>query len=277
MLRIDDLDGPRVKAAAAEAAIEDLQWLGLDWDEGPTYQTTSLAPYTDALAELHAAGWIYPCSCTRSQIEAASAPQDGVHELRYPGTCRDSADRRTLKSPPVLEPADFCWRVKTTAGASEFFDEFAGPQSCDIHRQVGDFQVTTKNGLPSYQLAAVVDDSEMGITDIVRGDDLIDSTFRQDYLRGLLDLPCDLRHWHLPIVVGEDGRRLAKRHGDSRICHFRESGVSAERILGLLHSWCGGSKAPITARALLEELDVEQIPKDRVVMTAEDHRWLLDD
>ena len=261
-----------MKAAAVEAAIEDLRWLGLDWDEGPLYQSHSLEPYLRALGQLHAANAIYPCSCTRSQIEVASAPQEGSHELRYPGTCRS---RATAPEPPTLEPSNHCWRVITRPGRAEFVDQFAGRQAQDVHAQVGDFQVTTKSGLPSYQLAAVVDDAEMRITDVVRGDDLIDSTFRQNLLRELLGISDNLQHWHLPIVVGEDGRRLAKRHGDSRIAHYRELGVSAERILGLLLSWCGGPKEPTTAGQILQSLDVDQIPREQVVMTPQDNQWLI--
>lgn len=272
ILRIDDLDGPRIKAEAAAEATDDLRWLSMNWDVGPVYQTHDTAPYLAALRQLQTQGEIYPCDCTRSEIAAASAPQEGAHELHYPGTCADRSRDVEL----ALKPSEYCWRVRCPDRERQFQDEFAGAVRANIQQQVGDFVVLTKQGLPSYQLATVIDDARHGVTDIVRGDDLIDSTFRQQHLQSLLGLDVSrLRYWHLPIVVGVDGRRLAKRHGDTRVRHYRDLGVSPQRILGLLRRWCGGADAPCSIDWFRTAFDINRMPRDRIVMTPSDDRWLL--
>jgi glutamyl-tRNA synthetase len=296
MLRIEDLDGPRVKPEAAAEAIDVLRWLGLDWDEGPTYQRHDLAPYRAALESLAAAGVIYPCRCTRREIEAAalSAPHAGDHELRYPGTCRPAPGLRAPGSVPFLPPVETlspekgsdplsatddspsAWRVKVPDGVTTFADAFAGMHEHDIQATTGDFLVATKEGLPSYQLAVVIDDARQHITHIVRGDDLLASTHRQRLLQQLLDLPPIAEYIHLPLVVGADGRRLAKRHGDTRISHYRTLGVSPERILGLLAEWCGlGPRRETTAAEIAQNFALASLSPRQTVFTPEDDAWLL--
>ncbi|NOY29816.1 MAG: tRNA glutamyl-Q(34) synthetase GluQRS, partial [Planctomycetes bacterium] len=160
VLRIEDLDGPRFKEGAAELAIELLRWLGLDWDEGPFYQRYDLAPYEKATARLANAGHVYPCHCTRKEIQQAtlSAPHGDGHELRYPGTCRETPAETNL-----LGAEGVAWRVRVPTGSTSFVDTFCGEQTYDIGETVGDFLVGTKLGLPSYQLAVVVDDARQGI------------------------------------------------------------------------------------------------------------------
>ena len=275
VLRIEDLDGPRVKTHAAEQAMEILAWLGIDWDLGPIYQLNDLGPYEAALDCLADGGRIYPCRCTRKEIEAASlsAPQGNEHELRYPGTCRPAeAVAATVENSPEN---DVAWRLRVPRKAIGFEDRFAGAQQFDVHQTVGDFLVRTKAGLPSYQLAVVVDDSRQGIDQVVRGDDLLPSTSRQLLLYEQLELGTQPSYTHLPIVVGEDGRRLAKRHGDSRITHYREQGASAKRIVGLLAEWCGcGDRCELTAAEFLERFELPKLPKQPIVFTAEDDAWL---
>lgn len=275
VLRLEDLDGPRIKAGAADEAIELLQWLGLDWDEGPHYQLADLTPYRAALAQLAAAGEIYPCRCTRKQIEAASlsAPHGDEHELRYPGTCRPP--QPTLFTPHDLADETIAWRLRVPAGETRWNDQFAGPQLFDIDRNVGDFLVATKGGLPSYQLAVVVDDARQGIDQIVRGDDLLASTPRQMLLYELLRLSPQPQYTHLPLVVGSDGRRLAKRHGDSRIAHYRQRGVPANRIIGLMSAWCGGEHRAMSADDFCAEFQLTRLPREQIVFSAIDDAWLL--
>jgi glutamyl-tRNA synthetase len=279
VLRIEDLDGPRIKAGADQEAIEILEWLGLDWDEGPYFQRRDLAPYEAALERLAAQGDIYPCRCTRKEIEAASlsAPHDGEHELRYPGTCR----------PPDVRPLDYrqesgegvAWRFRVpTGGATSFADGFAGEHVHDVSETSGDFLVATKEGLPSYQLAVVVDDARQGIDRVVRGDDLLGSTHRQLLLQRHLGLLSAPEYFHLPLVVGPDGRRLAKRHGDTRITGYRAAGVAPERILGLLAKWCGlDPSGTWTAEALALAIRLDRIPKGPIVFTQADDAWLRGD
>lgn len=277
IFRIEDLDGPRVKPGADTAAIDDLRWLGLDWDEGPIYQRCDLSPYEHALQLLRSKQLAYPCACTRKDIESAqSAPNLGDHDMRYPGTCR-SAHR--LASAATNEP--LAWRVQIPDGEVEFVDQIAGAQRFNVQQQVGDFVIATKAGLPAYQLAVVVDDARQGVTDIVRGDDLLASTARQIWLYRMLELVSAShplpRYWHLPLVLGADGRRLAKRHGDTRVAHYRALGVAPERLIGLIAKWSGAcdERAAMSARQFAARFKVDSLPREPVTFTPEDHAWLL--
>ena len=275
VLRIDDLDGPRIKSYATEEAIDIIAWLGLDWDQGPFTQRHDPSPYQDALRQLADQGDIYPCRCTRRQIEEASlsAPHGNLQELRYPGTCR----------PDRIEPVgdlqwgnrEVAWRLRVPDESIEFNDSLAGPQMHNVQRVVGDFLVATKQGTPSYQLACVVDDARQRIDQIVRGDDLLCSTSRQLLLYRQLRLAPLPTYTHLPLVIGQDGRRLAKRHGDSRVTAYRQQGVRPERILGLLADWCGlGPRGEISADEFLARFELVGLPKGPIVFMQEDDAWL---
>jgi glutamyl-tRNA synthetase len=290
VLRVEDLDGPRVKSGADRQAVEDLRWLGLDWDEGPIYQSGRRGGYWRAVEALLAAGAAYPCVCSRKEVEAAaSAPHAEDGAAIYPGTCRgrfrsiDEARRDGGREPALrfAVPAG-------EAGVVDFVDEFAGPRRFDVPRELGDFVIAkarepgrpdedARFGTPAYQLAVVVDDAAGGVTDVVRGDDLIDSTPRQILLYRALGwgerVP---RYHHLPLVVGEDGRRLAKRHGDTRLSYYRGRGVSPGRVLELLAKWCGlaSHAPPRTAGDLLARFDLTNVPKSQIVFSTEDDAWL---
>ncbi|HEY6565421.1 MAG TPA: tRNA glutamyl-Q(34) synthetase GluQRS, partial [Pirellulaceae bacterium] len=232
VLRIDDLDGPRIKAQAAHDAIETLRWLGMTWDEGPYFQSHDLAPYQTALQKLIGDGSAYPCRCTRGEIHATSlsAPHADQHESRYPGTCRPVPGQSVDKA----AGPSFGWRLIVPEGSVDVEDEFAPRRAVDVQAEVGDFLIYTKGGLPSYQLAVVVDDARQGIDRIVRGDDLQTSVQRQCLIRDRLGMSPRPAYWHLPLVRGIDGQRLAKRHGDTRISFYRSLGVSPDSIRGLL-------------------------------------------
>ncbi len=275
LLRIEDLDGPRVKAGADRGAIEDLAWLGLDWDEGPTYQSADWDVYAGEMERLARAGLVYPCALTRKEIEAAaSAPQEGGGEVRFDPALRGEVCARGV------DDRETNWRFVVDAGEVRFADAFCGGVVREPAESIGDFVVWTKRGTPSYQLAVVVDDARQGVDRIVRGDDLLDSAARQALLRGALGYGREIRQWHLPLVVGEDGRRLAKRHGDTRIAAYRERGVRAERVIGLLMHWCGvgGSGGGGVREMGLAEagalLDLDRMSRERVVFDAECARWL---
>lgn len=275
VLRIEDLDTPRTKAGADRQAIEDLRWLGLDWDEGPYYQAANLAPYREAMLDLQRRSLVYPCRCTRRDIErAASAPHADDHELRYPGTCRPPS-----AATASLDEAGAAWRLTVPDEPVVFEDQIRGRVECNVQRQVGDFVVATKAGLPAYQLAVVVDDVRQGVTDVVRGDDLLDSTARQIWLFRYLypDWPVP-GWWHLPLVVGGDGRRLAKRHGDTRLAFYREHGVPAERIVGVLAHWCGllPTLGAVSAEDFRKAFDLSRLPREAVIMTPAHHQWLME-
>jgi glutamyl-tRNA synthetase len=275
VLRIEDLDGPRVKPGADQQAIEDLRWLGIDWDQGPTWQRNDLTPYREALETLRRAGLTYPCICTRGDIErASSAPHGDAHELRYPGTCRP---RTAAGQGQLAGDQEQAWRLIVPDEAIEFVDQVHGPQRFNVQQQVGDFLVATKAGVPAYQLGVVVDDARAGVTDVVRGDDLLSSTARQCLLYRVLGLGPVPRYWHLPLVLGPDGRRLAKRHGDTRLAWFRAQGVAPQRIIGLVAHWSGliDRARPLEPREFMDCVDIARLPRTPVTFTTEYLQWLL--
>lgn len=284
-IRVEDLDTPRVKAGAADGALETLAWLGLDWDGPILSQSEDLEPYRSALRSLLERGLVYPCRCTRREIEAAqSAPHGDEHELRYPGICRPdgcsvalaSAEARHSGGP--LDEAGVAWRVLGPHEPVVVKDELRGDVTFDVAAEVGDFVVASKAGLPAYQLAVVVDDARQGVTEVVRGDDLFSSAARQMHLYRLLGVGPVPRYYHLPLVLGEDGRRLAKRHGDTRLSTYRERGVRPERVLGLLAGWSGVTqhREEVTLAEWLERFRLDAMPRRAVTFTQENEAWLID-
>lgn len=275
VLRIEDLDTPRVKPGADDAMLDTLAWLGLDWDEGPTWQSHDLEPYRAAMRTLAAAALAYPCELTRTQVEAAaSAPQDGAPgESRFPRTLRPTIVARPFEG----KDAGANWRFVVDDGGVEFTDAVHGRVACDPASDIGDFVIWTKRAQPAYQLAVVVDDARQGVTHVVRGDDLLESTGRQLLLYRALGLREPGVWMHLPLVVGRDGKRLAKRHGDTRLAHYRALGVPARRVIGLLAFWSGVSdrRETMDAREFAERFDAASMPRERAVFTMEDEAWLL--
>lgn len=271
VLRIEDLDGPRVKPGAIEQTIDLLTWLGMDWDVGPIIQSDDLAPYRAAMNELATRGLVYPSDLSRTEIEAAaSAPQEGSHENVFPASLRPSARPATFDDPMRS------WRFVVDETSIEYVDQFAGPQKFDPTRTIGDFIVWTRREQPAYQLAVVVDDHRQGVGVIVRGDDLLESAARQMLIyRGLNIGPVPM-YLHLPLVRGSDGKRLAKRHGDTRLDTYRARGVSAGRVRSLIARWSGFDAPPdeLSAAEFLEGLDLSRISRSDVVFTPEDDRWL---
>lgn len=258
LLRIEDLDRGRSRQEHVDRIFHDLEWLGLTWDETPIFQSARDARYREALLQLHRDGRIYGCRCTRAEIaRAASAPHLGEEGPRYPGTCREldlDLEGRVGGRPCAL-------RFIPPPGIVTFEDRVMGPQAQDVEQVVGDFVVRRNDGVASYQLAVVVDDADSGITDVLRGEDLLGSTARQLQLYEALNLPAP-RFAHVPLVNGEDGRRLAKREGAFALSDLREAGVPAERVIGLLAGWSGlGDGSPIEARALVPGFRLEQLPR----------------
>src|SRR5205809_1371850 len=253
ILRIEDIDSPRIKPGADKQAIEDLRWLGIDWDEGPIYQLPRMPMYRAAIEQLIEMKLAYPCVCSRKEVElAASAPHAEDGATIYPGTCRGKFD--SIDQAKAASGKDPAIRFAVRDETMEWQDLFAGAVAINTSRDLGDFVVAKSDGTPAYQLAVVVDDAAMGITHVVRGDDLIDSTPRQILLYRALGLAEEIpQYMHLPLVVGQDGRRLAKRHGDTRLSHYRKLGVSPQRVLGLMAKWCGiGEHEQIELGEMLE-------------------------
>ncbi len=275
ILRIEDIDGPRIKRGADQLVIEDLRWLGIDWDGGPVYQSQRLPRYQGALETLLSRGHAYACVCTRREAAlAASAPHAEDGSARYPGTCRGKFKSvQSAREAGGREPAV---RFAVPDEAVEFDDAFAGKVRYDVARDLGDFVIAKADGTPAYQLAVVVDDAEMGVTEVVRGDDLLDSTPRQILLYRALGMADRVpRYTHLPLVVGPDGKRLAKRHGDTRLSTYRDAGVPPERVVALLARWCGVEGGEdVAARQLLERFSLTKLAREKIVMTLADDAWL---
>ena len=262
-LRIEDIDTWRNIPGAADQAVDDLRWLGLDWDGEPLVQLGRIDAHRTALEALKDQNLVYPCTCTRVDIlAAASAPHaaDGV----YPGTCagRAPADAATLTVP-------FAWRFRAGEPPA-FTDRYRGEVRLSPAETGGDFVVWRNDDMPAYQLAVVVDDAFQGITEVVRGDDLVPSTPRQLLLYRALGLapPAFL---HVPLVVGPDGRRLAKRHGDTRLSQLRAAGVSPAALVGVLAQSCGwrADATPVSPAELRSRFDPAAIPPGPFVLTPE--------
>jgi len=268
ILRIEDLDGPRIKKGADQQAIEDLRWLGIDWDEGPIYQSQRRDRYRVAVEELLKRKLAYPCICTRKEVDsAASAPHADDGAAIYPGTCRDrfTSVEDAMRHSRGRQPAV---RFDTRGQSVDLDDLFSGHHHFNVESQLGDFVIAKGDGTPAYHLAVVIDDADMGVTHIVRGDDLLDSTPRQILLYRALNRADRIpSYYHLPLVIGTDGKRLAKRHGDTRIASYREAGVTAERLLGLIASWCGieGFGDEVRAADLIKKFDLNRLPRTPIV------------
>jgi glutamyl-tRNA synthetase len=259
VMRMEDLDPDRSRAEYAEAALEDLRWLGIRWQEGPPLsgpyapyeQSLRRAIYLAAWRKLLEGGYLFPCRCSRKDLEAAlSAPHESISrgtveaqshgeleplddEPIYPGTCRAAV----VTMPPnssaseIAEPGSYNWRFRVPAGvAIEFEDVNLGPQRFVAGTDFGDFVVWRRDGVPSYQLACVADDAAMRITEVVRGEDLLKSTARQILLYRALKI--DPPAWfHCRLVTDSQGRRLAKRHDALSLRTLRQRGFTPEQIL----------------------------------------------
>jgi glutamyl/glutaminyl-tRNA synthetase len=227
ILRIEDLDRGRCRPEFGQALLEDLRWAGLAWDEGPDCggscgpyrQSERMEFYLAAWRRLEATGLIYPCRCTRRDVErAASAPHAGENEAIYPGCCRPPAPEK----PAAAQPDGVNWRFRTEPGHPvEFADGLADPQRFLPGRDFGDFIIWRKDGVPAYQLAVVVDDAAMRVTEVVRGEDLLLSTAQQLLLYRALELVAPA-FYHVPLVTDENGVRLAKRAGAHSLRVLRE-------------------------------------------------------
>lgn len=264
ILRIEDIDGPRAKAGLTEATIEDLAWLGLDWDGEIAVQSRRLDFFAAAAQRLIESGRLYPCVCSRKEIEeAASAPHEPDSDGPvYPGHCRGKyASVAAARAATGRDPA---LRFAVDGDAVPFVDLFRGPEAGRIR---GDFVVVKKDGGPAYQLAVVVDDAAMGITEVVRADDLLPSTPRQILIyRALGFSPPQFAH--VPLVLGNDGQRLAKRSGDTSLAHLRARGIAPARIVGRLAFLSGliDRDEPVAARELIAHFDFARIKKAPVVV-----------
>lgn len=230
LIRFDDLDAERSSAEFADAALRDLEWLGLDWDGSPTFQSHRQERFDAAATSLEARGLAYACTCSRGDIRnVLSAPHAGEAVDYYPGTCRERYASRRQARELTGKPAGL--RFRSPSGLVTFTDALMGPCAQDVAAVAGDFLIVRRDGVAAYQLAVVVDDAADGVTHVVRGCDLLDSTPRQIALQQALGLPA-LRYVHAPLVQDASGRRLAKRADDVSLSQLRAQGVRPERIVG---------------------------------------------
>ena len=256
LLRVEDLDAPRVRPGMAEQQLEELRWLGLDWDGEVLRQSARAGAYDAAIARL--GDHVYECFCSRAEIAAASAPHALSDEgPRYPGTCRaltraQRDERRRLRAPSL--------RLRVPEGATAFDDELAGAQSFDVQAQAGDFVLRRADGIHAYQLAVVVDDAESGVTQVLRGADLLPSTARQLLLYRLLGRPAP-RWAHAPLLLSAAGERLAKRDGAVTLAALRAAGAGPASLVARLARLSGlaprGSPAELVAGFSLAQVSRE--------------------
>ncbi|WP_242464320.1 tRNA glutamyl-Q(34) synthetase GluQRS [Thiococcus pfennigii] len=251
LVRIEDLDPPRTVAGAADRQLATLEALGLRWDGPVLYQSTRTAAYAAALDALIARGLVYPCGCSRKEIAAHGLA--GLEGPRYPGTCRDGL-------PPGRAPR--AWRFATRPGPIDFVDRIQGPRHQDLANAIGDFVVRRADGIHAYQLAVVVDDAWQGITNVVRGADLIDSTPRQIALQQALGLSTPT-YAHVPLVVDGAGRKLSKSDAAQPV-------DPRDPLPALLRAWAFLGQAPLeprpaSAAELLERAvagwDIARVPR----------------
>jgi glutamyl/glutaminyl-tRNA synthetase len=238
IFRNEDLDPQRSQSRYTEAMLEDLRWLGIRWQEGPDIggpfapyqQSLRRYFYLDAWRKLRDSGAIYPCTCSRKDLAlSAAAPNDGDDEAMYPGRCRD----KVHEAANYKAPAGVNWRFRVPDGeAIRFVDQLRGPQSYIAGTDFGDFVIWRRDDVPAYQLAVVVDDAAMQITEVVRGADLLKSTARQLLLLRALGLPTPA-YYHCDLVRDESGTRLAKRHDALSLRTLREQGHTPEQVLAM--------------------------------------------
>ena len=265
LVRVEDLDRSRVRPGVEEAQLADLRAIGLDWD-GPVVRQSERADlYEKAIGRLDAAGLLYPCYCTRAEVRAAASAPHGIPAAhRYPGTCREltaaeRAEKEASGRPPAL-------RVRAEGTSVAFEDLLLGRQE----EEVDDFVVRRNDGAPAYQLAVVVDDAAQSIGEVVRGADLVDSTPRQILLSRLLGLKAP-RYAHVPLVLGPDGRRLAKRHGAVTLDDRRALGESPEEVVGWMARSLGlaGEEEKVTTQGLLGRFAHARLPREPTVWSPE--------
>lgn len=274
VLRIEDLDAVRCPREYADLIAEDLRWLGLDWDEGAYlegdgkkyFQSQRSEIYQEYLQRLQEQGKLFPCFCSRGELHAADAPHLSDGRYRYPGTCRNLTQEEIAIKKFIRPPA---LRARVNDEPISFTDEHYGAKTYVLEEDSGDFIVQRSDGVFAYHLAVVVDDALMGVTEIVRGRDLLDSVPVQLYLYKLLGFTPP-QYCHIPLLVDKDGRRLAKRDKDLDMGVLREK-YTAEEIIGYI-AWQIGllpKKEKITAKDFLQIFNVNKLPYEDIILKGE--------
>ena len=228
VLRLEDLDPDRCKREYCDQVMRDLEWLGLDWDNQPVYQSGRTELYAQAFAQLEQQGLVYPCYCNRAERLAASAPHRSDGVVIYGGHCRNLSREEQEELEKTRRPA---WRLRVPDDEYIFQDLLQGEYRENLERDCGDFILRRSDGVYAYQLAVVVDDALMGVNQVVRGQDLLDSTPRQNYIQNLLGYPHP-QYGHMPLLLAGDGRRLAKRDRDQELGQLQQAGEILSNVEG---------------------------------------------
>jgi len=262
VLRLEDLDPDRCRREYCDQVMRDLEWLGLDWDNEPVYQSRRTELYAEHFRRLEEQELVYPCYCTRAERLAASAPHRSDGIAVYDGRCRRLApqERQTLAA--ARRPA---WRAAVPAKEYAFDDLCQGRYAERLDRDCGDFILRRSDGVYAYQLAVVVDDALMGVNQVVRGSDLLDSTPRQLWLCDALGFGKP-EHAHVPLLLAPDGRRLAKRDRDQELGQLQQT-YTAPELVGRLAHLAGliPEYAPITPAQLVPLFDWRKVPKEDLI------------
>ncbi len=259
LLRIENLDAGRSKPELIDRARFDLEWLGLSWDGPASLQSDGVEDLMRAVGQLLEAQKAYACVCSRSDIRAAqTAPQQGVLEFRYPGSCRGRFS--SVEAARAASGKDVGVRFMVPNGTVKVDDAFAGAHEFDVASEVGDFLIARRDGAPAYQLAVVIDDATQGVTEVVRGDDLLPSAARQQLLQSALGLATP-RWYHVPLVVDEQGRRLAKRDQDLSLSELRALGVDPRVVVAWVANSAGMKVGDrVTADEVIAEFSFDRVP-----------------
>ena len=261
VLRMEDLDTQRTNAEFAQVLRQDLLWLGLDWDLEAPAQSQRSEVYDRYFEKLRDLGLLYPCYCTRSQLHSVNAPHLSDGTYVYPGTCREltKAQKEAFQRAPA-------WRVKVPDSLWELDDLCQGRYTQNLSAECGDFLVRRADGVYVYQLAVTVDDGEAGVTEVVRGMDLLSSAPRQMYLQNLFGFK-NPTYGHVPLLLSSDGRRLSKRDKDLDMGALRKR-CSPEKMLGVLAHGAGllDTNESISARELAAEFSWDKLRKDNIYL-----------
>lgn len=261
LLRIEDVDIPRCPRHLAQQAIEDLTFLGFRWDEAPLFQSERTTIYQQALDMLRQNGHVYPCFCTRAQLHASVAPNLGDTQFIYPGTCAHLTPEEAAERAQTRVPA---MRLRVPDETICFTDRVFGAQEENLARDCGDFLLQRSDKLFGYQLAVVVDDALSGVTEVVRGRDILSATPRQIYLQRLLGYP-SVSYAHIPLLMDSQGRRLAKRDRDLDLTALSKR-FSPEQILGFLAYSAGitAEMRPTTLEALIPLFSWDRVKRENM-------------
>ncbi|MCC8182095.1 MAG: tRNA glutamyl-Q(34) synthetase GluQRS [Clostridiales bacterium] len=268
LLRIEDLDPDRCRPDYAQQVEADLRWLGLDWDEGGMDGETACCQsrrreiYAHYLNLLQEDGLLYPCFCTRGELHAASAPHASDGTPLYPGTCRRLSPEEQTRRATLRRPA---LRIRVPDREIAFTDRLQGAYRENLARDCGDFILRRSDGVHAYQLAVVVDDGLLGVTQVVRGRDLLTSAPRQLWLQEILDFPHPT-YAHVPLLLSADGRRLSKRDSALDLGAIRASGRTPESVVGSLAFWSGLIDRPqaISAKELIPLFSWDKVRREDV-------------